>query len=49
PYLPDAVRRERAALLPNGELRIMAGGHHLHMEDPAAVAEAIGDFFIRPR
>ncbi len=43
-YLPDALRRERAALLPRGELRILAGGHHLHMEDPAAVAGAIGDF-----
>jgi pimeloyl-ACP methyl ester carboxylesterase len=44
PYLPDALRRERAALLPRGELRILAGGHHLHMEDPAGVAAAIGDF-----
>ena len=44
PYLPDDLRRARAALLPRGELRILAGGHHLHMEDPAAVAAAIGDF-----
>lgn len=44
PYLPDDLRRARAALLPQGELRILAGGHHLHMEDPAAVAAAIGDF-----
>ncbi|WP_159016770.1 alpha/beta fold hydrolase [Cognatiluteimonas profundi] len=47
PYLPDALRRERAALLPCGDLRILAGGHHLHMEDPAAVADAIGDFLSR--
>jgi len=47
PYLPDDLRRARTALLPQGELRILAGGHHLHMEDPAAVADAIGDFLIR--
>jgi pimeloyl-ACP methyl ester carboxylesterase len=47
PYLPDALRRERAALLPLGELRILSGGHHLHMEDPAGVADAIGDFLSR--
>jgi pimeloyl-ACP methyl ester carboxylesterase len=49
PYLPDPLRRERAALLPQGELRILSGSHHLHMEDPAAVAGAIGDFFSPPR
>ncbi|KAB8198223.1 alpha/beta fold hydrolase [Lysobacter maris] len=47
PYLPDPLRRERAALLPRGELVVIEGGHHLHMEDPAAVAVAIGDFFLR--
>lgn len=45
PYLPEGLRRARAALLPQGELRVLAGGHHLHMEDPQAVAEVIGDFF----
>jgi pimeloyl-ACP methyl ester carboxylesterase len=45
PYLPDALRRARAALLPQGELHVLAGGHHLHMEDPQAVAGIIGDFF----
>jgi pimeloyl-ACP methyl ester carboxylesterase len=44
PYFPEALRRERAALLPNGDVHVIAGGHHLHMEDPATVAEAIGDF-----
>jgi pimeloyl-ACP methyl ester carboxylesterase len=47
PYLPDPLRRERAALLPRGELRILPGGHHLHMEEPQAVADAIGDFLLR--
>jgi pimeloyl-ACP methyl ester carboxylesterase len=49
PYLPDPLRRERAALLPRGELRILPGSHHLHMEDPAAVADAIGGFFSPSR
>ncbi|WP_343224994.1 alpha/beta hydrolase [Luteimonas sp. MC1895] len=44
PYLPDPVRRARAALLPAGELLVMAGGHHLHMEQPREVAAAIGGF-----
>lgn len=44
-YLPDDLRRKRAALLPHGELVVMPGGHHLHMNQPAAVAAAIDDFF----
>ena len=48
-YLPDALRRERAALLPHGDMCVLTGGHHLHMEDPVAVANAIGDFFTAPR
>ncbi len=47
PYLPEPLRSERAALLPRGELVVMPGGHHLHMEQPAAVAAAIGDFLAR--
>ena len=46
PYFPEPLRRERAALLPCGEVAVLPGGHHLHMEDPRAVAEAIGTFFI---
>lgn len=44
PYLPEPLRSDRAALLPRGELVVLRGGHHLHMEQPAEVAAAIGDF-----
>ncbi|WP_144900598.1 alpha/beta fold hydrolase [Luteimonas cucumeris] len=44
-YLPDPLRRARAALLPQGELIVLAGGHHLHMEQPRQVAAAITGFF----
>jgi pimeloyl-ACP methyl ester carboxylesterase len=47
PYFPDALRQARAALLAQGELIKLPGTHHLHMEDPAAVAAAIGDFLRR--
>lgn len=47
PYLPEPLRSERAALLPRGELVVLPGGHHLHMERPADVAAAIGDFLGR--
>jgi len=48
PYFPEPLRSQRARLLPEGELILMAGTHHLHMEDPAGVARAIGDFFGAP-
>lgn len=46
PYLPEPERSRRAALLPRGDLIVVAGGHHLHMEDPGTVAEAIGRFYL---
>lgn len=46
-YLPDDLRRRRAALLPQGELVVLPGHHHLHMDQPREVAAAIGDFFAR--
>jgi pimeloyl-ACP methyl ester carboxylesterase len=45
-YLPEPLRSERSALLPRGEQVVITGGHHLHMENPQAVAAAIGDFLI---
>ena len=47
PYLPEPDRSRRARLLPDGELTVIAGGHHLHMEQPDEVAGAIGDFLLR--
>jgi len=38
PYLPDDVRRRYAACLPKGELHVLPGTHHLHMEMPGDVA-----------
>lgn len=47
PYLPEPLRSDNAALLPHGELIVLPGTHHLHMEQPATVATAIGDFFLQ--
>ena len=44
-YLPEPLRSERAGLLPDGDLVVLAGTHHLHMEMPNEVAAAIGGFF----
>ena len=38
PYLPDDVRRRYAVCLPKGELHVLPGTHHLHMEMPGEVA-----------
>lgn len=46
-YFPEGPRRERAALLRHGELVVLPGTHHLHMDDARATAGAIGDFFVR--
>jgi pimeloyl-ACP methyl ester carboxylesterase len=45
PYLPEPRRSAHAALLPRGEMIVLPGSHHLHMERPAEVAAAIWDFF----
>lgn len=47
PYLPDDARRRRAGLLPRGELVVLPGHHHLHMDQPAEVAAPIGNFLMR--
>lgn len=43
-YMPDALRRERAGLLARGEMHVLAGTHHLHMEQPAPVGERFREF-----
>ena len=43
-YFPEALRRARFDCLKNGELVVLDGSHHLHMEQPEVVAAAIGDF-----
>lgn len=44
PYMPDELRRERATLLPRGEMHVLAGTHHLHMEQPRDVGELFRAF-----
>ncbi len=44
PYLPDGERRRRVALLPHARLAVLPGGHHLHMQQPEAVAQGLGEF-----
>ncbi|PZQ28095.1 MAG: alpha/beta hydrolase, partial [Stenotrophomonas acidaminiphila] len=44
PYFPEPLRSQRAARLPDGRLHVIAGTHHLHMEDPAGVAAVVLGF-----
>lgn len=44
PYFPEPLRSRRAALLPRGRLATLPGVHHLHMEEPAAVAAIVRKF-----
>ena len=44
PYFPEPLRSERAAVPPDIRLVRLAGGHHLHMDQPAVVGGVIGDF-----
>ncbi|HET6397826.1 MAG TPA: alpha/beta hydrolase [Pseudoxanthomonas sp.] len=44
PYFPEDRRRARLAALPGARLTVLPGGHHLHMDQPAAVAAALGGF-----
>src|SRR5690606_2065263 len=48
PYFPAAQREARLALLPQAEVSVLEGGHHLHMDQPAAVAAALSVFLARP-
>ena len=44
PYFDATLRRERIACVPQLREVVLAGSHHLHLEDPAPVAEAIRGF-----
>lgn len=44
PYFPPEVRAGRLATLRDARLVTLPGSHHLHMEQPAAVAAAVGPF-----
>jgi pimeloyl-ACP methyl ester carboxylesterase len=44
PYFPDPLRRMRLAAVPQAELTVMRGGHHLHMQQPGAVAGVLAVF-----
>lgn len=43
-YFDPALRDQRLALLRDGRQRVLPGHHHLHMDDPQPVAEALREF-----
>lgn len=45
-YFPEPERSQRAALLAHGRLHTLPGHHHLHMDQPDAVAAVVGDFIL---
>jgi len=45
--VPEAAFAERIAHVPQIEVRHLTGGHHLHLENPQSVAQAILDFLLR--
>ncbi|GAB3510892.1 alpha/beta fold hydrolase [Pseudoxanthomonas daejeonensis] len=44
PYFPEPVRQARLAAVRHAELNVVPGGHHLHMDQPAVVADFYRDF-----
>ena len=44
PYFPPAVRDARLALLRDARVEVVAGGHHLHMEQPDIVGALLRSF-----
>ncbi|HMB57294.1 MAG TPA: alpha/beta hydrolase [Arenimonas sp.] len=46
PYFNPAIRAGRLAELRDGRVEVIAGGHHLHMEQPERVAEVLRKFLL---
>ena len=44
PYFTPEMRAGRLADLRDGQVAVIAGGHHLHMEQPEAVAKVLREF-----
>jgi pimeloyl-ACP methyl ester carboxylesterase len=44
PYFPPALRAERVACLRDATLRVLEGGHHLHMERAPEIGALLRDF-----
>ena len=44
PYFTAAVREARLACLRDGRVVVLPGSHHLHMEQPQAVAAPVLEF-----
>jgi len=43
-YYPEPGRSQRLQHLRDGRLAVFPGNHHLHMEQPAQIAEVINGF-----
>jgi pimeloyl-ACP methyl ester carboxylesterase len=46
PYFGPELRDARVAEVPQAQLALLAGGHHLHMEQPQAVAALLRPFLL---
>ena len=44
PYFTPELRESRMAQLRDGRLLVLAGGHHLHMEQPEVVGPHLREF-----
>ena len=47
-YFTPAMRDARVARLRDGQLAVIAGGHHLHMEQPEPIGRLVRAFLQAP-
>jgi pimeloyl-ACP methyl ester carboxylesterase len=47
-YFPDHERQRRVGLLPDAQLQVFSGGHHLHMQMPDVLAASVLQFLSKP-